>query len=111
MRACDGMRSPIGGGQPLSILSPFGARTYHSAPNWSSPWPRVCPALASPAYVYSGWPPYVTSALPSGRLVAPSFFTERPGPAMLLPADASGGQMLAHAPEQRLAAPLSFSNR
>ena len=35
-------------GQPSSILLPLRPSTYHSAPNWSRPWPLACPGLASP---------------------------------------------------------------
>src|SRR6187200_1288871 len=48
---------------------------------------------------------------PSERVVVPRLFATAPVPAVALPFVISGGQSLAHSPEQALLPFLSFSNR
>jgi hypothetical protein len=53
----------------------------------------------------------VTCFVPSDRVVVPAIEAVRPLPAVGLPVVVTGGQSVAHAPEQVLFGPVSFMKR
>lgn len=89
------------GAAPLAVND--GVAANHLPP---TPWPLVCPAAVSAAYVCSGQPLYVTSIEPSDNATVPSV------PVTLeefvaAPLALSGGHVAAHPPVQATTPPFS----
>ena len=84
---------------------------HQGAPKESLPSPAVWPGWVSPAYVYSGWPAYVTSRDPSGRVAVPSSDDLTAPLAFGVPVVVRGGHAWAQAAVHVLLGPWSASQR
>ena len=72
--------------------------------------PPIWPAAVSAAKVYSGCPPYVACTVPSDLVIVPNpFGSEVPDAATGLPI--TGGQKVAHEPEQLDIVGVSIANQ